>query len=224
MYQFEGKRDPFHALVEARASLEHLKQGNYEYPDAFYEQFRGMVESFEQFGGTIGNDSLLIEDLTSETDPLNAGEIPTGTDADAVRDWITNKAKYDKTIKEKARQRYLAMMYLKKCHRSKFGSLWFGLQDSYARGTPQYPENLAAAYSMVIQHRDDDKRGGKKKGPRDNDDEVRPPGHSFLQHEAVPGTDGKLLEDDQCYFCKNYGHHARNCPQRNKKKTRNRAA
>ena len=150
------------------------------------------MESFEHFGGSLGNDSILIELYREDSDPDNPGPMPKGTNADKVCVWYVNLQKYEKKL------RYLAMLYLKKCDRSRYSSLYRNLQNQYSRGTLQYPHDLAAAYSMVIQHKVDrpPRRGS------DPDDGVNPSGLNFLQSgDPIPGTDGVLHPKTRCHGC-----------------------
>ena len=135
----------------------------------------------------------------------------TSGDGDLMRTWYVNHKKYQKKSQGLARQRYLAMLYLKKCDRSRYGLLYHALQNQYSRGTPQYPHDLAAAYSMVVQHKADCTRN--RGATRNQDDKANPSGLNFLQSgDPVPGTNGVLCPRTRCCRCQQLGHLKRVCP------------
>jgi hypothetical protein len=136
IYKFDAKRDIFYSLVEAIATLEFTKQQK-KTDEEFYDTFRSHVEAFEHFGGTIGNDDDLLDELRDEIDTEHPGDIPDVSSATAAqfKTWIDKYIAYEKKIKAASRERYLAMMFLKKVSREKYGSLWTSLKNNYSRET-----------------------------------------------------------------------------------------
>ena len=115
IYKFDSSRDIFYSIAEARSNLEYLKQ-NKESEDEFYDMFRNHIEAFEIFGGDIGNDRGLIEEITDASDPNNPGPMPTDSSGtvDELKTWIKDTNKYKEEVRKKVRERYLAMMFLKR--------------------------------------------------------------------------------------------------------------
>ena len=87
-------------MVEAKSTLDKCKQHDKESNAAFLDQFKAEVESYELSGGSIGNDDGLLEELEDTNDIDHPGEIPKGTDADDVREWITKYFNYQKKLKK----------------------------------------------------------------------------------------------------------------------------
>ena len=87
IYKFDSKSDPFLSIVEARASLEYSKQHD-ESEEEFYDTFRSHVEAFEHFGGSIGNNKGLIEELKDDTDSKHPGDMPE-TSIDDIKAWLS---------------------------------------------------------------------------------------------------------------------------------------
>ena len=84
IYKFDAKRDIFYSLVEAIATLEFTKQQK-KTDEEFYDTFRSHVEAFEHFGGTIGNDDDLLDELRDEIDTEHPGDIPDVSSATAAQ-------------------------------------------------------------------------------------------------------------------------------------------
>ena len=82
--QICAKRYIFYSLVEARATLEFTNQQK-ETDEQFYDTFRSHVEAFEHFGGTIGNDDDLLDELRDEIDTEHPGDIPDVSSATAAQ-------------------------------------------------------------------------------------------------------------------------------------------
>jgi hypothetical protein len=49
-----------------------------------------------------------------------------------------------------ARDRTLAQAFLKRADRCCFGTLWADLENQFSRGNHQYPIDLTAAYSLLV--------------------------------------------------------------------------
>jgi hypothetical protein len=205
MYKFEGQRDIFLAMGDARSTLDRCKQQPHESNAVYFDQFKSLVDAFEHYGGTIGGDKGLIDSLTDPDATDHPGPIPTGFGADEVRAWILLDARYKKKLLKQSRDQTLAMMYLSTVDRKKYGDLWVSLQNQHSRGNPQYPKDLSAAYSMVAAHKSEQ----PTRPTRDPDST----GLSFLQSATpVPGTDGVLHANITCFQCNIKGHFASVCP------------
>ena len=213
IYKFDAKRDIFYSIVEARATLEFVRQQK-ETDEEFYDIFRSHVLAFEHFGGSIGIDDGLMEALENKTDSNHPGPIPTdaSTTVDDLRAWITKNEAYKKSLRAECRERYLAMLFLKKASRDKYNGLWTSLKNNFSRGTNQYPRTLSEAYSLLCAHTPEHK-DSRKPGKKQPGQEVTPQGLSFLQEsEIIAGRDGVKLANILCFKCRRKGHYANLCP------------
>ena len=75
--------------------------------------------------------------MTDTSDPDNPEPMPTDSSVtlDELKTWIKNTNKYKEGVRKKVREIYLAMMFLKKANREKYGGLWTSLKNNYNRGT-----------------------------------------------------------------------------------------
>ncbi len=141
MYKFEGQRDIFLAMGEARSTLKRCKQQPHETNAIYFDQFKSLVDAFEHYGGTIGGDKGLLDSLMDDNDLDHPGPIPTGNDADSVHAWIHDTCLYNKRLAKQCRDMTIVMMYLRTVDRKKYGDLWIGLQNQHSRvGTHSIPK------------------------------------------------------------------------------------
>jgi hypothetical protein len=187
MLRFEGQRYVFLSLDDALQNLCSFKQG----PDTtlanYLEEFRNLVDVFEHYGGTIGSFPGLIEAAEGET------------------------------IKEKqknARDKALALSFLKRADRRRFGVLWVDLENQYSRGNDQYPNDLTEAYSLLVSYKATRTHETNRSVPSSVATPVSDiTGLTFTQAAAiVPGTDTITHLHITCYNCQAKGHYASACP------------
>ena len=161
---FDSNKNRVLSLCKARYRLETIRQQQAEANMEFFQRFKGLMEAYEHFGGSIG-DQGLITALSDPTDPDHPGNVP-NTDMTKVkedhqsainaviilRQDIVKKEAYERKIKALAREQTLAMMYLQRVDRKRYGDLWADLHNLHSRGDNQYPDNLGQAYSIVSNH------------------------------------------------------------------------
>ena len=239
--RFDSNKSRALSLCEARLQLEAIRQSTRENSMEFFRRFKSLVDAYEHFGGTLG-DKGLVESLEDRSDEEHPGEVPV-IDLDELRnqqdvakcikciemliDYYTKEKKYQKDLQGAVRGQTLAMMYLQRVDRNRYGDLWADLHNLYSRGDDQYPVDLGQAYSIVsnyVQETVGSRRNGKGKGKGKGADNTptEETAVAFLQRdeELVPGTDGMIFENLDCYKCKHPGHYANTCPkQENSNKT-----
>ena len=161
-YQFDEQKDIFLANIEARAKLENCQQRSTETTAQFFEQFNTLVDAFEHCGGTIGQDKgllLAMEDRSHQGHPDQMPGPVSGEDATTalqkLREHITHCRTYESKIHKQCRDRYLAMLFLRRLDRRRYGGLWRDLHNQHARGNSEYPQDLNAAYTLAIAYKID---------------------------------------------------------------------
>ena len=212
IFKFSSKKQKFLSLVDARIALDRIRQQEKESNSSFLDQFKVVVDSFEHYGGTIGNDRGLLEYLEDTKEPSHPGDIPEQGDGDDVREWFKKYLTYQNKLKKEARDRTLGIMLLRKADEYRYGDLLASLYNNFTRGSNQYPENLARAYNMLNEHKKEEVRTKNKKIKEE--DEATTGGLSFFQHgNVIPGVDGQTHDGVKCYYCKMLGHFKNQCPK-----------
>ncbi len=105
------------------------------------------------------------------------------------------------------------MDFLKKAPRARFGALLIELDNLFSCGVDQYPKDVVAAHSLLVNYQAP--KGPITKPPPtkteegdDNDDAL-----TFTQvGSATAGTDGTLHAHITCFSCKSKGHYSNMCP------------
>jgi hypothetical protein len=123
-YGFKGQRYIFLSLDEARTNYYAYTQGPDDTIAIYLEHFTSLVEVLEHYGGAIGEDPGLLDSTDASSD-------------------ATQRVKT-------ARDRTLALVFLKRADRRRFGDLWHDLENQFTRGNDQYPIGLTAAYSLLV--------------------------------------------------------------------------
>jgi len=126
-YRFEGQRYIYLSLDDARTSYYAYTRGAEDSISSYLEHFSSLVEVLQHYGGAISKDPGLLDAtaaVSSDTDDA------------------TKRLKI-------ARDRTLALAFLKRANRHCFGTLWADLENQFSRGNNQYPINLTAAYSLL---------------------------------------------------------------------------
>ena len=104
-----------------------------------------MVDVLEHYNASVGEDTafldkagILMEDEEPDVKDTNYSEL---------------RLKYNLKKALTARNRSLALSFLKRADKARYGSLWTELDNQYKRGTDQYPKDLTAAYNMLLNYR-----------------------------------------------------------------------
>ena len=200
MLRFEGQRDIFLSIDDAEQNLVSFRQNDLSLPE-YKAQYENLLQVLEYYaGGTIAIYPSLVQ------------AIP-GKAADAKK-------------MEVARNRRIAMAFLKRADRRRFGTLWNDLENQNSRNNNQYPADLTAAYSLLVNYQ-------PPYVPPRARDSGRPPPSSIdagtletpselsgtvLQQSGstgpIGGTDGTIYAGVTCFGCTNRkGHYANQCPK-----------
>jgi hypothetical protein len=112
-YCFEGQRYIYLSLDNARTTYYAYTQGAEDSISSYIEHFRSLVEVLEHYGGAIGEDQGLLNATAAVSADADDGK---------------------KRLKI-ARDRTLALAFLKRANRRRFGTLWADLEKSGAEAS-----------------------------------------------------------------------------------------
>jgi len=188
MLKFDGQHKIHRSISDAHGAYHSYRPAPDVTLAVYLEEFSALVDTIEHYGGCIGHDT-------------------------AVTDFEPSAS----TVEEKqkgARDKLLAMDFLKKAPRGRFSGLLTDLDNLFSRGANQYPKDLAEAHSLLVNYQPP--RSSYQKlplVPDDNDDTPVGSELSFTQLGAVVlGSDGATHAHIQCFACKSKGHYANMCP------------
>jgi Zinc knuckle len=129
----------------------------------------------------------------------------------------------DDECKKMARVCTIAMDFFKGAAPRRYSALWSDLANHKTRGNDQYPKDLTAAYSILVNyHAPSENRQQQCHQPHStpptNSVVISPSdAHTFSQTTSTTvatkaGSDGVLHCGITCYNCKTGGHYANQCP------------
>jgi len=188
-YRFEGQRYIYLSLDDACTTYYAYTQGAKDSISSYHEHFRSLVEVLEHYGGAIGKDPGLLD----ATAAVSAGA-----------DDATKRLKI-------ARDSTLALAFLKRANRRCFGALWADLENQFSRGNDQYPNGLAAAYSLLVNFKPP-KRDEPRRNLRSQEPAVEEEDGITRAGGVIAGADGVTHTHVTCFRCEHKGHYANKCP------------
>jgi hypothetical protein len=125
-HQFDTKRNIFLSLLDARIAYFTCKQLQQQTDAEYLEIFRANVEVLEYYKADISESHLLIDNSDNKLTDVERKKIARGCT--------------------------IAMAFLRGSDPRRYASLWSDLANQKTRGNDQYPKDLTAAYSMLVNY------------------------------------------------------------------------
>jgi hypothetical protein len=197
-YHYEPQLFKPLAIDDAIIKYAMLKQGKQTTPAEFLEQFRNHVNVLDAVGATIGPHIGILKTMTGD------GREPNIVD------------------KNMAREQSLAISFLNRVDRTRYGKLMEDLKNSYLLGQNNYPTNLTDAYNLVVNW-SQDPRNMVHYGAGPNDGVVFAHNTEESEEEIEEQDDGVALANlgknnnkkhITCFICKKRGHYHTQCPDK----------
>jgi hypothetical protein len=125
-HQFDTKRNIFLSLLDARIAYFSCKQTQQQTDTEYLEVFRANVEVLEYYKANISESHLLVDNLGGTLTEVECKKIARGCT--------------------------IAMAFLRGADPRRYSALWSDLANQKTRGNDQYPKDLTAAYSMLVNY------------------------------------------------------------------------
>eukprot|EP00978_Attheya_sp_CCMP212_P038666 scaffold193831_cov29-Attheya_sp.AAC.2 len=126
VFNFQSQKYLPLALDESKARFYYYKQGKYSTPQVYLEQFQNMVDVIEHSGGTIGDEPGVVNMIMASRN-LNMAAIPPEDLA---------------VIMKEARDQCLAMSFLARSDRNRYGQKIEDLENDFLQGQDNYPKTV----------------------------------------------------------------------------------
>ena len=209
VYNFQSQKYLSYALDESVRRFYLCTQGRHTTTSAYMEKFQNIVDVIEHSGGSIANHPGVLTQL-AETKRV---------DIDLLSDENLLK------LKKEAQEQNLAVAFLLRADRVRYGRLLEDLENDFLQGQDRYPKTLTAAFSLLTNWK---QASDHANNPTPND------GVSFLntdeRDQNDEGPDTALTTDGEqknaykgknfdkakvtCHRCGEKGHYAPECDQK----------
>lgn len=190
--QFDESRNGFLSLLDAQESFLKCRQQSGQSVEDYVDALKGWAETIESHGGTVAANYQLVP-----------AKDATGAERSA------------ETRKTIARERTLAIALIRRADTSKYGTLITSLSNQYAMGKDEYPTDVLAAQSLLVNYKTPvNTSAARTETTRSQPATLTPEASAmtFTQRGAVAGTNGVTHSGITCYNCQNMGHYAGDQP------------
>ncbi len=204
-HKFDSSISQYDAVDDALIKWCNLRQERNETLSEFLERFKSLLDVIEGFGLNVAMHPALYR---------YEGE-QAGLDLDKTDEWSKNdKAKYSE-CRSSAREKMIAMVFLKRACKYRYGPLVQELRNRYAMTFNEYPTTLCDCYDMLLEYKlpsYEREKQPKKETGKDAQTDV-----TFAQVDKngldfVKGSDGMTRHKMDCRQCGRFGHMERHCP------------
>jgi hypothetical protein len=164
----------------------------------YLKEYQSLVQVLEHYGAAIGAKGPYIE---SAKDKLRTSLLST-----------VAPQELHKRALAAAKLQTIAIGFMKRADKRRYGGLWSKLENNFTRGQDHYPADFTNAYNLLLNYK---AALGPRQCPprRDQTDDEETTGVSFLQDSSlIPSTNGKRHLALKCFNCNKKGHYAGSCP------------
>jgi hypothetical protein len=137
-HRFEGTRNLFISLDDAWSNYYGCRQGHKQTLHEYLKDFQGLVQVLEHYGAALGAEGPYQDSVKAQVRKDNPG--------------LTTD-EYDRRAVAAAKKKSVAIGFLKRADRKRYGGLWSDLENQYTRGTGDYPPNLTGAYNLLLNYK-----------------------------------------------------------------------
>ena len=157
-----------------------------------------MIDVLEHYGGRFGDDKALTEKVMDEL----------------LIDSEMEKQKFEADSIIMARERALAVAFIRRADPERYGNLLTDLLNQDALGNDQFPRTLAGAYAALTNYTKYNKKSTSTPKEKDKDPSPTPRASQTDEEQLnvsfmmVAGSDGRTYERVVCFKCNQPGHYA----------------
>ena len=127
-------------MDDAKALFYTNKQVHDESDADYLTKFKDICQVIEHYGGNLGDDQALIDE-----ELVNLVILAYATDKE--------KEEYRVKARIRAKNKALAIAFLKRSDKARYGQLLTDLKKQHSRGTDQYPKTVTEAYNLLVSYK-----------------------------------------------------------------------
>ena len=165
-------------------------------------------------------DVFTFEEVTQKYIHVTSFVTDMVTYEEELRRWQAKQKRFNTLRTQVAKDYFLGMLFVENADPIRFGSLSATAAKDYSAGYFRYATSAEDGLRLLSDHVPDNANSSHKTGGAGNRTSNKQKGRvaaikdvSFLQSSAaVPGSDGRLLPDIDCWTCGQKGHYKDQCP------------
>ena len=215
-HQFQSNISPYEAIDEAkRQYYSYVHNNDHMDANTYVKTMKNIVDSIEFYGGTLGEDKVLIEYEK------------------ALDKKLGRQAKSDDEYKALTKNKMIAVGVLRRADKRYFGHVLRDLRNEFQLGRDTYPENHTRSLDLMQNYHPIEANQSSTPSRSQPRNDTANEGDSFAVTEdvqftqvsspsgcsvIVPGTNGKSYPKITCFTCNKIGHYADFCPTKRSSK------
>jgi hypothetical protein len=136
-HRFEGNRHVFISMDDAWEAYYGFHQGSLTLHE-YLKEFQSIVQVLEHYGAAIGADGPYIKAIKEKLKATLPSSI--------------SEPELHKRALAASKLQSLAMGFLKRADRRRYGALWSELENNYTRGLDQFPADVTGMYHLLLSY------------------------------------------------------------------------
>lgn len=137
-HQFKGTRYVFISLDNAWSAYYAYRQTSQQTLHDYLKQFQLMVQVLKHYGAALGADGPYQESVKEDIRRLATETLST--------------MELNRRAVNAATKQSVAVAFMKRADRNKYGNLWSNLESNFTRGHDNYPTNLTTVYNLLLNY------------------------------------------------------------------------
>jgi hypothetical protein len=137
-HRCEGTRHVCISLDDAWSNNYGCRQGHKQTLHEYLTDLQGLVQVLAHYGAALGAEGPYQDSAKAQVRKDNPG---------------LSRAEYDKRAVAAAKKKSVAIGFLKRADRKRYGGLWSNLEKQYNRGTDDYPSDLTGTYNLLLNYK-----------------------------------------------------------------------
>jgi hypothetical protein len=129
----------FISLDDAWTSYYTYQQGGNQSLHEYLKDYQSLVQVLEHYGAAIGADGPYIDTIMAQIKTT----APSG---------LTDEEYHQRAVTA-AKHQSVAIGFLKRADKRRYGGLWSELENNFTRGLDHYPPDLTNAYNLLLNYK-----------------------------------------------------------------------
>ena len=137
-HRFEGTRNIFISLDDAWCNYYSYQQGPNQSLHEYLKDYQSLVQVLEHYGAAIGSEGPYLDSVRERV---------------SAETYALTEEEYKAYKITAAKQQTIAIGFLKRANKRRYGDLWTELENNFMRGQDPYPPDLTNTYNLLLNYK-----------------------------------------------------------------------